>query len=279
MAIGFNVKGPKPDSEVVDDLSEVENSKTIKHTTARERPSRANTGRARVEQSDEVNGDLYDTAKPDNKKFIVIAGIVGVCIIALVVMVAISKLSSKNEPVQATQSPITEDSANSENLGGETSSDNVNNTTGSDATSDASSDTSSDSQYAQGDNNYDSSTANQPPAKVFSSDDFVKDLDGNDVKAVYNVKDRKYVKAHVSYTLHRAIIDDGMEMYWIDIVYKKKKYRCQVPFYYAKDFDDTGVCRVEIEILNLEGGGEIISYMQVIDEEAEEDSEDTGGIQ
>ena len=63
-----------------------------------------------------------------------------------------------------------------------------------------------------------------------------------------------------------------MELYWIDVVYKKKKYRVQVPFYYFKDFDDTGICRVEIEVLTLENGGQIISYMQVIPEDDDSES-------
>ncbi len=67
----------------------------------------------------------------------------------------------------------------------------------------------------------------------------------------------------------RAVIDDGMEMYWIDVTYRKKKYRLQVPFYYFKDFEEEGICRVEIEVLDLENGSQIISYMHVIDEDTE----------
>lgn len=120
--------------------------------------------------------------------------------------------------------------------------------------------------FVQGDPDYADSKKNKTSARVFNEKDFIKDLKGADVSAVYSVKSRDYVRTHVSYVAHRAIMDDGMELYWVDVVYKKKKYRVQVPFYIFKDLEDEGVCRVEIEVLNLEGGGQIISYMQVIDE-------------
>jgi len=121
--------------------------------------------------------------------------------------------------------------------------------------------------FVQGDPEYEDSTNNTTSEAVFGADDFVRDLKGAEVPAVFSVKSRDYVKTHVSYVAKRAIIDDGMEMYWLDVTYKKKKYRVQAPFYYFKDLDSEGICRVEIEVLNLEGGGQIISYMQVIDEQ------------
>jgi hypothetical protein len=129
-----------------------------------------------------------------------------------------------------------------------------------------------ENKYVQGDNNYSDSSKNETTAKYFSADDYVKDLEGEDVSAIYSVDHREYITAHVSYTAKRAIIDDGMEMYWLDVDYKGKQYRVQCPFYYFKDMDETGICRVEIEILYLENGGQVISYMQVVAEE--EDSSD-----
>lgn len=55
------------------------------------------------------------------------------------------------------------------------------------------------------------------------------------------------------------VLGKGNEDKYCYLVYKKKKYRVQVLFYYFKDLDDEGICRVEIEVLNLEGGGQIIS--------------------
>lgn len=101
------------------------------------------------------------------------------------------------------------------------------------------------------------------PEEVYSVTDFLKDVNGIDVSAVYNVDNIEYVYDYVNYSLRRGIIGDGMEMYWLDIDYKGKRYREQIPFYYAKDLDNNGIIRMHIEVLNLEGGGKIISYMEV----------------
>ncbi len=123
--------------------------------------------------------------------------------------------------------------------------------------------------FVQGDNNYADSENNQPAGTFSSPAEYVKGLEGEEVPVNYSVQSRQYVTAHVSYVAKRAVIDDGMEMYWIDVTYRKKKYRLQVPFYYFKDFEEEGICRVEIEVLDLENGSQIISYMHVIDEDTE----------
>lgn len=120
--------------------------------------------------------------------------------------------------------------------------------------------------FVQGDPQY-SADGDKTSAKVYSADDYIKDLQGADVPAIFSVNSMDYIKTHVSYVAKRAIIDDGMEMYWLDVTYKKKKYRMQVPYYYFKSLEDEGICRVEIEVLNLEGGGQIISDMQIISED------------
>lgn len=102
---------------------------------------------------------------------------------------------------------------------------------------------------------------------VYSDEDFIKELNGLDVKAKYNVASREFVYDYVSYTSKRAIIDEGMEMYWLEAEYHNKKYRIQVPFYRYQVLGDDGICRVQMEVLTLEGGGKIISYMKVADEE------------
>lgn len=99
--------------------------------------------------------------------------------------------------------------------------------------------------------------------KVFSEDDFIKDLNGVDVKAVYSPKSYNYVFDYVNYEKRRAIMDDGMELYWLDITYHNKKYRCTTPFYIYKSLSDEGICKVKIELLTVEGGGKIISHMRV----------------
>lgn len=103
-------------------------------------------------------------------------------------------------------------------------------------------------------------------AEVFEDSDYIKDLNGVDVAAVYNVKNASYVYDYVNYEKRRAIIDDGMELYWLEATYQGKKYRIQTPFYYFKNLSPSGICKVEMEILTLEGRGKIISYMQVVED-------------
>lgn len=101
-------------------------------------------------------------------------------------------------------------------------------------------------------------------AIVYSATDYIKDLYGADIPAVYNVANRTYIRDFVNYEKKRAIIDEGMELYWLEVQYKGKAYRCQVPYLIFKDLDTTGICVVELEMLTLEGGETVISFMQVV---------------
>lgn len=103
-------------------------------------------------------------------------------------------------------------------------------------------------------------------ATVYNADDFIKDLNGVDISAVYNVKSYNYLFDYVNYEKRRAIMDDGMELYWLDITYHNKKYRCTVPFYVFKSLDTSGITRVKLELLTLDGGEKVISYMRVAEE-------------
>lgn len=112
--------------------------------------------------------------------------------------------------------------------------------------------------------NFSDDPGGKTTARYFSANDYVKDLNGLDIPAVYNVKSRTYIKDFVNYEAKRAIMDDGMELYWLEVLYKNRKYRVQCPFYIFKDLDETGICVVEIEVLNMEGGEKVISFMQVV---------------
>lgn len=124
----------------------------------------------------------------------------------------------------------------------------------------------SDDAINPGMTDYAESEKNQTTPYVYKDSEFIKDLNGLDVSAVYNVQSRNYVQDYVNYETRRAIMDDGMELYWLEVIYKQKRYRVQVPFYYFKDMGTEGICKVEIEVLTLEGGEKIISYMQVIED-------------
>lgn len=210
---------------------------------------------------DEQELDVASSSKLNVKCLIIIAGI---AIVAIVLLLSFFNGGNEGVAPDAAPTPIVTADPNAKEKG----------ITDSDGTEGDISDdlAGNDDSFVQGDPNYGDSNNNATSNRIFNENDYVKDLKGADVSAVYTVSNRNYIKTHVSYTAKRAIIDDGMEMYWLDVLYKKKKYRVQVPFYYFKDLEDEGICRVEIEVLNLEGGGQIISYMQVIDESNESDS-------
>lgn len=112
--------------------------------------------------------------------------------------------------------------------------------------------------------NYQESTSDTTSATVYNASDFIKDLNGLDISAVYREASVSYVTDYVSYEAHRAIIDNGMELYWLEAEYNGKKYRVQCPFYYFKDLGATGICKVEVEVVNTTDGGKVITYMQVV---------------
>lgn len=96
-------------------------------------------------------------------------------------------------------------------------------------------------------------------------DDFVKDLNGKYVETNYEVESFEYVYDYVNYETFRAVMDDGLELYWLDVIYNKRNYRIQIPYYRYVALKGEGICRVEIEVLTLTNGSQIISYMQVVD--------------
>lgn len=96
-----------------------------------------------------------------------------------------------------------------------------------------------------------------------SSDEILKDLNGNKVDANYTIRQQKTVTDYINYVKHRATTGDGMEFYWLEATYKKQPYKVQVPYSIYSKLDDEGITVVDAEILVLEGGGEIVSYMSV----------------
>lgn len=104
-------------------------------------------------------------------------------------------------------------------------------------------------------------TENNSP--VTSSDKILKDLNGNTVAVNYNVMSSETVTDFVSYTKHRAITGDGIEFYWLEAVYKKQPCKVQVPYSIYSKLDDEGITVVDAEVLTLDNGSEIVTYMSV----------------
>lgn len=131
-------------------------------------------------------------------------------------------------------------------------------------------DKSNENLIVPGSTNYSENDNNQTTKEVYSSTDFIKDLNGVDIPAVYKVKDYNYVDDYVNYEKRRANMDSGMDLYWLDVRYNGRKYRCTVPFWRYKAMKQEGICKVRLEVLTLEGGEKVISYMNVIDDIVEE---------
>lgn len=206
-------------------------------------------------QSEDVEGvDVIDVSKKFDPKFIII-GVVVVLIVVGIVILFTTKSNNKGkgdakkventETAQQVDENSTESDVEGEN-------DSVEVQTG-DKISPGTRDLWDEGIYST-------------PATVYSATDYIADLNGNNVSAVYNVSEKNYVTDYVSYTSKRAIIDNGMEMYWLEADYDGKAYRIQIPYQYYVNLGDKGICKVNMEVLTLEGGGTIISYMQVVNE-------------
>lgn len=93
---------------------------------------------------------------------------------------------------------------------------------------------------------------------------FTDSFEGNTVPLNYSVKDVQFVNEMVNYERRRAITGQGIELFWLDILYKDREYRCQVPYYIYVQMEDKGITIVNMEVLTLEDDSTIVSFMQVI---------------
>ena len=105
------------------------------------------------------------------------------------------------------------------------------------------------------------------PAQVFDADDYISDLNGVPISGKYNVESIDFVNDYVEYEIKRAIIDTGMEMYWAEIEYEGKKYRTQMSYTRASKFKSKGIATAQLEVLNIVGGGKVITYIALEPEE------------
>lgn len=194
-----------------------------------------------------------------NKNNLIMIAVTAVVVIAIVMMVKSLASHGNNEVVDVKDSI----NASTEQTSGEVV-DISNNVNDENTVEDSSADLAGTEMTVGLPDFDDADSNNTTTAKVYSASDYIKDLNGSDIPAIYEAVSRTYIKDFANYEAKRAIIDDGMELYWLEITYKGKAYRCQVPFYIFKSMDEAGICVVEIELLTLEGGEQIISFMQVI---------------
>jgi hypothetical protein len=112
-------------------------------------------------------------------------------------------------------------------------------------------------------NSSSSGTKSQIPVE---SDVFVKDLSGADVKEMFVSKSIVYIKDFVSYTRHRAVTDDGIELYWLEGDYKGKKCRMDIKFKHFQTLSDTGVVMCNIEVVETQDGNKLITWFSPIED-------------
>ena len=136
-----------------------------------------------------------------------------------------------------------------------------------------------DNSFETGDSNveagkYEEGVLTKTTPEYYSSTDYLKDLNGYEIPAVYTIQNITYDVAHVNYQSKRATIDDGMEFYWLEIDYNGKKYRTQCSYNMFRNLETEGICKVAVEILTLDSGQQVVSYMKVVSEEyTKEDAE------
>lgn len=189
---------------------------------------------------------------PSNKNNLVLIGIIAVVAIILISM--LQSIFKKEEPIDLVDDGTGSNVATTQAISTESNNTDAQLTT----------EISGDDGITIGLPEFDPKENGQTTAVVYSASDYIKDLNGLDIPAVYEISTRTYVRDFVNYEAKRAIIADGMEMYWLEILYEGKPYRCQVPFYIFQNLDTTGICVVEIELLTLAGGEQVISFMQVV---------------
>lgn len=100
-------------------------------------------------------------------------------------------------------------------------------------------------------------------AGLTDKEELVTDLNKNIVDKNYNVKYINTKRDYVNYKKHRSVMDKGLEVYWFDVIYLNRHYVMQVPYRYFNEMREEGIIEVDLEVLTLEDGGEIISNMQI----------------
>ena len=100
-------------------------------------------------------------------------------------------------------------------------------------------------------------------AKPTDPKEFMKDIKGDQIPKAYTVVRIETVTDFVNYTKKRAIMGDGVELYWLEATYKGQPYVITIPYQMFKELDDTGITVVNVEVLHLKDGHTVVSYMSV----------------
>lgn len=95
------------------------------------------------------------------------------------------------------------------------------------------------------------------------------DLNGNELNTNYKIKSINTVRDFINFKKYRAQTADGMEFYWLEVTYKEKPYKVQVPYKIFKELDDSGITVADIEVTKVDKGGgqsgEVVTYMNIVE--------------
>lgn len=98
-----------------------------------------------------------------------------------------------------------------------------------------------------------------------SGKDFRKDFTNIDSPESYEMPIKiAAVNDSVSYTKHRTMTDDGMDMYWVDAQYKSKKTRLTLPYYIWQTLSPQGVMDVIVETVTDKGGKTFVTSITAV---------------
>lgn len=105
--------------------------------------------------------------------------------------------------------------------------------------------------------------ADENDTYLYDSSLVTKDLNGSQVAANYTVLDSEEVTDYITYKKYRSAMGNGLEFYWLEAEYKGQPYKVQVPYSVYSKLDYSGITVVDMEVLHLEGGSKMITYMTV----------------
>lgn len=94
------------------------------------------------------------------------------------------------------------------------------------------------------------------------TDTFLKDLDGQDIPEMFEVKAITEISDFVTYTKHRAITGDGIELYWLEGKYKGQPCRLTIPYKYFKELPEEGAVICTIEIVQTKEDNKLATHFQ-----------------
>lgn len=103
----------------------------------------------------------------------------------------------------------------------------------------------------------------QNDAYLYDPSLITKDLNGNQLPTDYVVLDSQEVTDYINFKKFRSSTGNGLEFYWLEAEYKGQPYKVQVPYSVYSKLDYSGITVVDMEVLHLEDGSKIVTYMTV----------------